>query len=249
MRPRPVRKTVANLIAVTKNNQGDTGGAAYCLAAVCCHGFGGPARLIRLVPGIGHFWNEENLPKELKDIHDKPKHDVPWEPQWQFRPVVVAFEAGTLPDAVTGPHRTDDVVSRNLDFLGPIENNDELDEELFRIAYSKVEDMWPKWTFATRKSLKPEAEVASLGIFRGIISWVQWREGFSPRVTLQIGDTEIPQVPYAAHRLQTDKGFAALEWLRDHGTCLFLLGLSRTFQKVGSGRSECPILLLRVFPI
>jgi hypothetical protein len=209
----------------------------------------GPAKLIRLVPGIGHFWSEETLPEELRDIHSKPSDSVPWEPQWQFRPVVVSFEKGTLPDAVTGPHRQDDNVCRKLSFIEPLHDNDELYEQLFRISHTDIEDVWPKKYWATKKALEPEAPVTSLAVFRGKITWIEWRDQMSPRLNLRIGALEIPEIPYAAHRLQGDKGYDALEWLRKQGECMFLLGLSRTFLKSASGIPQCPILLLRVFPI
>jgi len=255
MCPRPANRSnyrQAHLIAITRNNQGEDGGAAYCLAAVQLNK-GCPAKLIRLVPGTGHFWGEagaavNGLPEEMRHIHNKPENGISWEPQWQFRPLVVSYEKGSLPDAVTGPHRHDDVVTRNLKYVEPLEDNDELDEQLFRISTDNVEEVWPRSCWVTKKALQPDSEVTSLAVFRGRITWIQWRDGASPRLHLQIGDTLIPEVPYAAHRLQGDKGYDALCWLKDHCECMFLLGLSRTFAKVGI-TPQCPILLLRVFPM
>jgi len=247
MRPRQTGALNAHLIAVTKNNQGEDGQAAYCLAAVRLNPTG-PAKLIRLVPGNGHFWNEETLPEELRDIHKKCPDAHPREPQWQFRPVVVSYEPGTLPDTVTGPHKRDDVVSRNLSFVENLQDNDMLDEQLFRIATDDLWEVWPYHWWQTKKALKPEADVTSLAVFKGRIKNIEWRNGASPRLHLQIGDTTIPEVPYAAHRLQGDKGYDALEWLSEHGDCMFLLGLSRTFNKAGMA-PQCPILLLRVFAV
>merc|ERR1712008_428663 len=138
---------------------------------------------------------------------------LPWEPHWQFRPVVVGFEAGTLPDAVTGPHRTDDVVSRNLEHLGDVDDLDALDEQLARLACNDLEEA-------------------------------------SPIVDIQFRDNVVERLPYAAHRLHgSDRGFKMLEFLRAHRDCVMMLGLSRTFSKVGGGVPQCPILLLRVFPV
>mmetsp|Transcript_101314 Transcript_101314/g.326961 ORF Transcript_101314/g.326961 Transcript_101314/m.326961 type:complete len:244 (-) Transcript_101314:38-769(-) len=238
---------------MTKNNQGEGRcGVGFCLAAFVGGKDSGPGRLIRLVPGIGHFWAEEDLPQRLKDMHAKEAQaatKLTWEPHWQFRPVVVGFEAGTLPDAVTGPHRSDDVVSRNLVDLGPVEDLDDLDDQLSQIACKNLDAAWPSWAWATPRGLDPDADVASLVLCRGTIKWVSWRPQAAPLVDLSCGEKEVLRVPYAAHRLHGDKGYAMLEFLKSNGLCLMLLGLSRTFNKVSGGVPQCPILLLRVFPI
>lgn len=247
MVPRFAKQITAALIIVTKNNQGEDNRAAYCLAALAGNP-DGSARLIRLVPDIGHFWSDEALPQELKDIHNKPASALPYEPQWPFSPVVVGFEAGTLPDAVTGPHRMDDVVARKLEYVQPVEDLDDLYEQLGRIASDSLVDTWPEWAWATQKSLIPNSEVSSLSIFNGEITWVTWRSNASPLVNIIINGKEVRGVPYAAHRLHEDKGYAMLQWMQDLGSCLLLLGLSRTFHKAGCSTPQCPILLLRAFP-
>mmetsp|Transcript_7484 Transcript_7484/g.17748 ORF Transcript_7484/g.17748 Transcript_7484/m.17748 type:complete len:316 (-) Transcript_7484:19-966(-) len=254
MHPRPAHQTVATLLTMTKNNQGEGPfNVGFCLAAFVQEGEDSPGRLIRLVPGIGHFWSEDDLPQELQEMH---AHDLQsatrlsWEPHWQFRPVEVGFEAGTLPDVVTGPHRTDDVVSRYLEHLGPVEDLDALDDKLARLACKTLEEVWPPSAWATPRSLCPDADVASLVLIRGSITWVLWRPQAAPLVDLTFKEKEVQRVPFAAHRLHADKGYAMLEFFRSHGECLLLLGLSRTFNKVsgGVGVPQCPILLLRVFP-
>uniref|UniRef100_A0A7S1RHS2 Uncharacterized protein n=1 Tax=Alexandrium catenella TaxID=2925 RepID=A0A7S1RHS2_ALECA len=254
MRPRPAHQSVATLLTMTKNNQGEGGAAGFCLAAFV-HGTESTAgRLIRLVPGIGHFWSEEDLPQELKEMlapEAQAATKLQWEPHWQFRPVNVGFEAGTLPDAVTGPHRSDDVVSRNLLHLGSVECLDELDDKLALLATDRLDEVWPADAWATPRSLVPDANVPSLVLCNGKISWVLWRTQASPLVDLNLNGKEVQRVPYAAHRLHGDKGYAMLEFLRSHPACVVLLGLSRTFNKVsgGVGVPQCPILLLRVFPV
>eukprot|EP00406_Dinophysis_acuminata_P007487 CAMPEP_0179219244 /NCGR_PEP_ID=MMETSP0797-20121207/4927_1 /TAXON_ID=47934 /ORGANISM="Dinophysis acuminata, Strain DAEP01" /LENGTH=236 /DNA_ID=CAMNT_0020925693 /DNA_START=374 /DNA_END=1084 /DNA_ORIENTATION=- len=236
---------------MTKNNQGEgPGGQAYCLAAVT----GGtsesePVRLIRLVPGIGHFWSEEALPQELKEMHSRPESSLSWEPQWPFQPVVVGFEPGTLPDAVTGPHRTDDVVSRNLTYVSPTKDIEDLYGQLDNIALKSLDEAWPYQVWATSRTLLADSNVASLALFRGKVNWVIWRQAASPLVDLMVADKEVQRVPYAAHRLHDDRGYAMLEWMMSHGQVLLLLGLSRTFNKGTGGPPQCPILLLRVFPV
>lgn len=247
MVPRFAKQITAALITVTKNNQGEDHAAAYCLAALAGNP-DGSARLIRLVPDIGHFWSDEALPQELKDMHNKPASALPWEPQWPFSPVVVGFEAGTLPDAVTGPHRMDDVVARKLEYVQAVQDLDLLYEQLGRIASDSLVETWPEWSWATPKSLIPNSEVASLAFFNGEITWVTWRPNASPLVDILISGKQVPGVPYGAHRLHEDKGFAMLSWMQDQGTCLLLMGLSRTFQKAGCNTPQCPILLLRAFP-
>lgn len=253
MHPRPAHQTVATLLTMTKNNQGEgPGGVGFCLAALVGATEEKCGRLIRLVPGIGHFWSEDDLPPHLRDMHAPEAQaatKLTWEPHWQFRPVNVGFEAGTLPDAVTGPHRSDDVVSRNLEHLGPVDDLDDLDDKLVRLACKSLEEAWPKWAWATPRGLKPGAEVASLVLCRGTIKWVTWRPGAAPLVDLQFGEKELQRVPYAAHRLHGDRGYAMLDFLKTHSECLMLLGLSRTFSKVSGGVPQCPVLLLRVFPM
>lgn len=247
MRPRASKQITAALITVTKNNQGEDRTAAYCLAALAgdANGF---ARLIRLVPDIGHFWSDESLPQEMRGIHDKPSNALAQEPQWAFAPLMVGFEAGTLPDAVTGPHRRDDVVARKLEYVGAIEDLDHLYEQLNRIAWDSLADVWPDWAWCTGKSLIPNSDVPSLAIFHGEITWLRWRDHVSPLVDLSIGGKKLVGLPYAAHRLHEDKGYASLQWLKEQKDCLILLGLSRTFDKGNGTPPQCPILLLRVFP-
>jgi len=248
--PRAAKQITAALITVTKNNQGEDKGAAYCLAAVAGRHRDGSPRLIRLVPDIGHFWSDDVLPQELRDMHAKRQTALPDEPQWPFTPVVVGFQAGTLPDAVTGPHRRDDIVARQLHYLGPVDDQDLLQEQLSRIAVETFSDTWPAGTWATNKALQPDADVPSLAIFAGRIKRVIWREGhLSPQVDVDIGGKEVSKLPYAAHRLHEygDKGYAMLSWFQTQRSCLLLLGLSRTFIKDGCA-PQCPILLLRVFP-
>jgi len=259
MHPRPAHQTRATLLTMKKNNQGEgKSGQGFCLAALLHSGSGSDegsksGRLIRLVPGIGHFWAEEDLPPPLRDMHSQEAQactKLLWEPHWQFRPVVVGFEAGTLPDAVTGPHRTDDVVSRNLEHLGDVEDLDALDEQLARLACNDLEEAWPSWAWATPRGLRPGADVASLVLCHGSIKWVWWRPQASPLVDIQFRDNVVERLPYAAHRLHgSDRGFKMLEFLRAHRDCVMMLGLSRTFSKVGGGVPQCPILLLRVFPV
>jgi len=247
--PRAAKQITAALITVTKNNQGEDKGAAYCLAAVAGRHHDGSPRLIRLVPDIGHFWSDDMLPQELRDMHAKRSTALPGEPHWPFSPVVVGFQAGTLPDAVTGPHRRDDIVARKLHYLGPVEDKDLLGEQLSRIAVESLVETWPSGTWATSKALLPDADVPSLAIFAGRVKWVHWRDIGSPQADIIINGKEVQRVPYAAHRLHdlSDKGYAMLSWFQEQPSCLLLLGLSRTFIKDGFA-PQCPILLLRVFP-
>lgn len=247
----PAIQTIAALIVMTKNNQGNPDGppmSGYCLAGMT-RAVNMPARLIRIVPGVGHFWTEDTMPMELSRCHDRLETALSFEPQWQYRPVVVGFEAGTLPDTVTGPHRADDVVARNLTYLGPLEDCDDLDLQLSRIAYDNIDEAWPPHAWASPKSIISDADVPSLVVFRGYVKYVLWRQLGSPSVTLSIGRKEV-QLPYAGHRLHTDRGFAMLDWLKNEKCpSLILLGLSRTFNKISGEIPQCPILLLRVFPI
>mmetsp|Transcript_48077 Transcript_48077/g.126965 ORF Transcript_48077/g.126965 Transcript_48077/m.126965 type:complete len:297 (+) Transcript_48077:3-893(+) len=247
MRPRKAEQTRTMLITVTKNNQGTGGGSAYCLAGLTDPGEGEEKRLIRVVPGMGHFWSDATLPPQLREMHDATKSHLSWEPQWQFRPVMIGFEAGTLPDSVTGPHKSDDWVARKLRYLGEVEE-EQLYEELDKIAINKLYDVWPRDRWATTKSLKPEAQVPSLVVIRGHITWTEWRPMKSPLVDIQFGDVLVKRVPYAAHRLHDDRGYKMLEWMKERGKCMMLLGLSREFIMYNSV-PQCPILLLRAFPI
>mmetsp|Transcript_30805 Transcript_30805/g.85980 ORF Transcript_30805/g.85980 Transcript_30805/m.85980 type:complete len:380 (-) Transcript_30805:102-1241(-) len=247
--PRAAKQITVALITATMNNQGVDKGAAYCLAAVAGRHRDGSPRLIRLVPDIGHFWSDDMLPQELRDMHAKRSTALPGEPHWPFSPVVVGFQAGTLPDAVTGPHRRDDIVARKLHYLGPVEDKDLLGEQLSRIAVESLVETWPSGTWATSKALLPDADVPSLAIFAGRVKWVHWRDIGSPQADIIINGKEVQRVPYAAHRLHdlSDKGYAMLSWFQEQPSCLLLLGLSRTFIKDGFA-PQCPILLLRVFP-
>lgn len=248
MKPRVSKQITAALITVTKNNQGDNHTEAFCLAALAGNLDGSP-RLIRLVPDIGHFWSNESLPSELRDVHDRPRTALPGEPQWPFTPVVVGFEAGTLPDAVTGPHRMDDVVARKLEYISEVEEPQHLYDHISRMACDDVNVIWPPRMWASAKSLVPNSDVPSLAIFNGEITDIEWRDaGFSPRVDIRVDTKEIKKLPYAAHRMHGDKGYEMLRWMQAQRNCLILLGLSRTFSKGGSMIPQCPILLLRVFP-
>lgn len=242
---RAAKQITAVLITATRNSQGEDNKPAYCLAAVAGNRDGCP-RLIRLVPDMGHFWTDEMLPRELRDIH-RHKHALSDEPEWPFQPVVVGFEAGTLPDIVTGPHANDDVVARKLEFIGEVEEHHNLHQHLHYLAYDRVEECWPDKVWATHKGLHPEAEVPSLALFCGEIKWVYWRGDMSsPAIDIDIDGKVLKMLPFAAHRLHSDKGYKMLQWMQERKSCLILLGLSRTF--VVDGVASCPILVLRVFP-
>jgi len=247
MVPRAAKQITAALITVTKNNQGEDNTAAYCLAALAGNP-DGSARLIRLVPDNGHFWSDDSLPQECRDMHLRARTALPGEPQWPFQPIVVGFEAGTLPDAVTGPHRMDDVVARKLEYVGEVEEPQRLYEQLNRIACDDILAVWPERAWATPKSLIPNSEVPSLAIFNGEIKWVHWREGAAPHVDIVVDGKPVDRLPYAAHRLHDDRGYAMLQWMQEQRSCVLLLGLSRTFFKGGNAPPQCPILLLRIFP-
>lgn len=247
IKPRVAKQITAALVTITKNNQGEDNSEAYCLAALAANIDGSP-RLIRLVPDIGHFWSNESLPQELRDIHGKPKTSLPSEPQWPFIPVVVGFEAGTLPDNVTGPHRMDDVVARKLEYISEVDEPLQLYEQLNRIAFDDLTTVWPIRAWATPKSLIPNFNVPSLAIFNGEITRVEWRPCASPHVDIKVDGREIHRLPYAAHRLHDDKGYDMLQWMREQTSCLILLGLSRTFCNGRTPMPQCPILLLRIFP-
>jgi len=237
------------LITVTKNFQGAEGQAAYCLAGMAADLEGNP-RLIRFVPDNAHFWSDASLPDDFKEMHvERNPQSSEKEPSWPFVPIVVSFEHGPLPDTITGPHRHDDVTTRNLTFWRDIEDYDELFLQLMRIAHDELAEVWPREHWASKKSLKPDAPVPSLAIFEGLITEVQWRDNKSPAVSFKIGEETVENIPYGAHRIHNDeKGYGMLNWAKDRGEPLLILfGLSREF-KTDHGTSECPILLLRIFP-
>ena len=69
MTPRQAEKIIVTLITITKNNQGEGGKEGYCLAGVQEGNDRQHSKLIRLVPGLGHFWTEADLPPNLQEKH------------------------------------------------------------------------------------------------------------------------------------------------------------------------------------
>jgi len=243
LRRRSGRQSTAVVIAVTKNfqgieeSQGCSGSAAYCIAAIRRDVDGAPV-LVRPVPppipGFGHFWPEDALPKELQTSSSAP--------------FAIGYEDGSLPDETPHPHRSNDVVAWALEYVGLAPDAADLHWQLEKVAFNTLSEVWPRRCWATSRSLHAGQEVASLAMFRGHVRHVVSRSWGAPTVDLEIADEQLTKIPFAAHRLHADRGLADLQRMRQCGQCLLLLGLSRTFSKRRSCTPECPILLLRVFP-